>query len=55
MRGRFAKNNVLIQYEGRVLTVSEVSDKYGIPYKRLLYRIRAGWPTENAIRTGKCK
>lgn len=47
--------NVLIQYEGRVLTVSEAADKYGIPYKRLLYRIRAGWPIEKAIRTGKCK
>jgi hypothetical protein len=47
------KNNVF-DVNGEQLTLSQISDRYGISYERLRHRIiRAGWSVEAAITTDK--
>lgn len=44
------RKNVILEIGGETLTVAQASEKYGIPYYRLYFRIRKGWPVEKAIK-----
>jgi len=42
-------NNVNITHEGKTMCAAEWARKTGVPYKRLLRRLRDGWPAERAL------
>ena len=39
----------LHEYQGRLWTVSKLSEQFGVPYQRLSSRLRAGWELEEAL------
>jgi len=41
--------NRYLEYQGERLTVSQWSDKIGIPYNTLIARVRRGWDVERAL------
>lgn len=43
------RKNVFITVCGEKLTISQASERYRIPYYRLYFRIKKGWPVEKAI------
>ena len=43
------KDNEAIVIDGEEITVEEISEKYGIPVERILYRIDCGWKNEELI------
>lgn len=47
--------NVFLTINGERMTVSEASEKYGVPYDTLLARHHAGWKDEDAVIVRKCK
>ena len=48
-------NNRHLTIDGERMTVSQASEKYGIPYDRLLARLYYGWSDEDAVTKGKMK
>ena len=46
-------NNHYLNVLGEIITTAEASEKYGIPYKRLMNRLNRGWSDEDAVLTGK--
>ena len=47
------RNNHYLFVNGERITTAEASEKYGIPYRRLLNRLNRGWSDEDAVLTGK--
>lgn len=47
------RNNHYLLVNGERITTAEASEKYGIPYRRLLKRLNSGWSDEEAVLTGK--
>lgn len=47
------RNNHYLNVLGKKITTAEASEKYGIPYRRLLKRLNSGWSDEDAVLTGK--
>lgn len=43
-------NTLLIEYEGRKTPIIELSERFGIRWDTLRYRIRNGWRLEDALR-----
>lgn len=39
----------MVNYEGEILEVRELADRYSISHKLVLGRLRAGWSIEEAI------
>lgn len=47
------RNNHILFVNGEKITAAEASEKYMIPYRRLLSRLNRGWTDEEAVLTGK--
>jgi len=49
-QGRNKRNNQVVEYQGRVVTLMELSEMTGQPYQRLNERIvRRGWDVDRAV------
>lgn len=48
---RNRRNNHLIAHEGLTLSMSEWSERSGVPCDTISHRLRAGWSTERALST----
>lgn len=46
-------NNRLFNFKGKSLCVVVIAERLGIPYKRLAWRLRAGWPLDTAFQQKK--
>jgi hypothetical protein len=42
------RNNFIVEYRGQRLTMQQLSELSGVPYKTLEYRIKIGWGAERA-------
>lgn len=47
------RNNHFLVVNGERITAAEASEKYGIPYRRLMNRLNRGWTDEEAVLTEK--
>lgn len=54
-QGRNRRNNVLLEYKGETLCVSEWAERLGIPWYIIGHRLRWGWSTEKALETPHVK
>jgi hypothetical protein len=48
-QGRNKRNNILVEYAGRTMVLSEAAEVAGINYKRAWWRINAGWGVQRAL------
>lgn len=47
----YSKNHTII-FDGKKYCAIELSEKFGVPYRRLLWRIRQNWATDKIIEKG---
>jgi hypothetical protein len=52
-QARNTRRNVLVEYNGRLICIQELSDICGVRYATLRWRILSGWPMEKALNTKK--
>lgn len=51
-QNRNKRSNVLLTFRSHTLIMSAWSERLGIPYSRLAYRVSRGWPHERALTEG---
>jgi hypothetical protein len=51
VQGNNKRNNRLITFQGKTLTVSQWSRELNLPYFTLMYRIKNGWTAEETLTT----
>lgn len=54
-QARNRRSSHLITHDGKTQTLTEWSIESGIPYRRLLMRIRSGWPIDKALSEPRSK
>lgn len=52
-QGRNKSNNHFLHIDGEYITISQASERYGIPYDTLWARIKRGWPDADAVIIGR--
>jgi len=50
-QNRNKRNNRLIEYQQKIITLSELSEKTGIPPDIITYRLKKGWGVDRAVET----
>lgn len=48
-QGRNKRNNILVDYSGRLMVLSEAAEIAGVDYRRAWARINAGWDIRRAL------
>lgn len=43
------RNNVLVEHDGKTMTISQWADESGLPYHTIRARLRMGWPPSEAL------
>lgn len=51
-QNRNYSRNHKVEYNGKIYCIVELAEKFDIDYRKLLYRINAGYTIENAIKKG---
>ncbi len=50
---RNRENTLMVEYEGRMTPVAELSERFGIRHKRVVARLKLGRSIEEALQTAK--
>jgi len=54
-QNRNKSDNVLLEYDGRTMCLSEWAEETGIRWKTIEGRLKRGWPVEKALTTPKMR
>ncbi len=49
-QARNRRDSINVEYQGQTMNLADVADVSGVPYKRLLYRVKRGMAADDAVR-----